>query len=79
VLSYHWEADDWCIKHKAEAERVLARNANRSPGLVTVLKQYRDAENDTALPESTRRLWKQMADEIEARINENGVEQLPLW
>ena len=78
-VEHRWQAEDWERGHLDEVNRIQARHANRSPSLSVTLKQYRQAQANPECTTEQQELWKQMADEVQRRIDTSGDEQLPLW
>lgn len=80
IVTERYEAEDWGISHLVEIERVRLRLRGQ-PSLAVAMKQYYAAAEDEQYSEPERDLWRQMAEEIDHRLNGSGepAEQLKLF
>lgn len=80
-FDHRWEADDWRLTHLTLVERVRTHlNHGREPSLKAQRDYFRNQANDPLTPSSDRALWKQLADELDGRLNDAPPEeQTQLW
>ena len=64
--------DDEFFKHMQNVARARAALGTRTPGLKGQRDYYRDRAADMTVPASERALWRQLADELTARLNDSG-------
>lgn len=73
-------AEDELIAHLRQVERVRLHLESRNPQLKTQYAHYRKMEADPDVSEYDRRLWKQLADELERRLGVDADDDpLPLF
>lgn len=63
-------AEDAGIKHEQEMEQFRARMSSHPPSLRNQRDYYRQQAEDEGYDPEQRRLWQQLADEIDHRLNE---------
>lgn len=59
---------------RERARAKVHKEFGAKPKLETVLAYYREQANDTSNSAKDRRLWKQLADEIDTRIGKTRPE-----
>lgn len=62
------EAQDWERVHHKEVERAKAHLSTRSPTLADQYTYYRAKQDDPAISDTDRALWKVLADGLEHRL-----------
>lgn len=68
---HRWEADDWRLQHLTLVERVRTHLSHgREPSLKAQRDYFRTQASDTTIPKDDRLLWKQLADELDHRLND---------
>jgi len=75
------EIEDEFRKHIAEVQRARAALGRRNPSLKSERDWYRDQANNHTLPVREREMWKQLADELDHRLNDTehtSTEQMTL-
>lgn len=76
------EAEDLNLKHEKEAARARANVRRMPPSLKESRDYYRARANDPETPPETAKLWAQLADELDKRLNDAAVPyegQSRLW
>ena len=81
IYPQKWEADDWKIYHLDLVGRVRIHLAHgRIPSLSSQRDYYRAMERDVNTPGPDRVLWRQLADELDRRLNDaQPVKEEGLW
>ena len=81
ICQFQWEADDWKLYHLNLVGRVRIHLAHgKSPSLSSQRDYYRAMEKDLNTPAPDRVLWKQLADELDRRLNDTQPSKLEgLW
>jgi hypothetical protein len=78
-LGTRQDAEDWIIRHHTEVQRARAHLMGRNPSLANQYGYYRKREADPNISEEDRRLWKQLADELEPRLPSDIHNDATLW
>jgi hypothetical protein len=76
------QAEDLNLKHEAEVERARISVRKMPPSLRESRDYYRARASDPETPPETARLWAQLADELDKRLNDAVVPhegQSRLW
>lgn len=66
--------EDEVLRHEMFVQRVRTQLRVKNPTLRSQRDHYRNMADDETIRESERRLWKQLADELDARLNDSGAE-----
>lgn len=76
-----WQAEDWELGHLDLVARVRTHLTHgRTVSLNSQRDYFRAKEADPNTPRGDRPLWKQLADEVDKRINETETDdQYKLW
>lgn len=61
--------EEWIFTHHQDIERIRARLGGRSPSLTNQRDWFRQQAEDPSNPAEDRRLWKQLADEVDAFVS----------
>lgn len=81
-LSYphRWEAENWELFHLDLVGRVRVHlQHGRTPSLASQRDYFRSKEHDLNTPAQDRPLWKQLADELDTRLNDAPAKLEGLW
>jgi hypothetical protein len=78
-LGTRQEAEDWLFKHREQVQRARAHLRHRIPSITQQYNYYRQQEQNPHQGESDRRLWKQLADELEPRLPSDATDDVTLW
>lgn len=80
-VEHEWAVDDWWRVHLSYVEKVKAYLGTRTPTLTAQRDYYRLMSEDQSVPEKERDLWKQLAEELDHRVNDGPEksEQVPLF
>ena len=76
------DAEDEFFKHIEMVERARLHLGTRTPSLKHQRDYYREQADDVNLPANERELWEQLADELDARLNDGEraeADQPRLW
>jgi hypothetical protein len=78
---FRWEAEDWQLQHLDLVNRVHTHLSHgRSPSLASQRDYFRSKADDVNTPVGDRPVWKQLADELDKRLNDTQVDDAPgLW
>jgi len=77
-MEYRKEVEDWHHGHMRVVEQARLALGTKTPQLSSMLKWYRKQEQEG--PRADRPLWKQLADELEARVQDDPTEGMePLF
>lgn len=75
-----WEAENWREYHTDLVGRVRIHLAHgKNPSLSSQRDYFRSMEQGINTPASDRVLWKQLADELDRRLNEKPTRLEGLW
>lgn len=70
-FAHRWEADDWRLSHLTLVERVRTHlNHGREPSLKAQRDYFRQQADNPLNPRDDKALWKQLADELDQRLND---------
>lgn len=78
---FRWEAEDWELQHLDLVNRVKTHLSHgRTPSLTSQRDYFRSKEVDLNTPKGDKPIWKQLADELDKRLNDAGTgETGELW
>lgn len=65
-------AEDWIRVHEKAIERIRTHLATKTPRLQDERDYYRSKADDPDETPENRAIWKQLADELSVRLNDDG-------
>jgi hypothetical protein len=73
------ETEDWVLLHAMEVQRIRSQLHAHSPSVRNQHAWFTAQANNPENSEHDRLLWRQLADELEARLRVPDEEQPTLW
>lgn len=68
------EAEDWIAVHEKQIERIRTHLGTKTPSLKSERDHYLDKSVDPYETAENRAIWKQLADELSTRLNDEGTD-----